>query len=808
MANYAAGADNTTLNTAIGNANADADTITFASVISVTAGLAGAGTGFTNSVGLIGTGGISLDAGTTLTVANLKTVTEASTLVISGASLFTKAGTGTLVLSGANTYTGGTSVAAGLVQVNNAASFGNGGTVQLIGSMESTAAHSDAHSFALGGGSITTSGGALTLSGILVGGALIKLGASDLILSGVANTFTGGVTLSAGNLLYAGDGSLGGAQSSVAMATGTSLAATAALTNTHSISLTGTTTIGDAFATTYSGVISGSGTLNKVGTGELVLAGHNTFSGAIALNAGTLTVGRNDALGSTTGVTLATGTTLSITSDATSATNITASGPTGIITVASGITFTETGTTAITGTLTKAGAGTLILGTTTGGTLAVTAGIVQVNSGVSTEAVTVASGASLVSVDGTVGALNVASGGVVAPGRASGGSGQLDTGNFTLASGATMTVDLNGSTATSGYDHIDVIGTVNLAGSLAVNVGYTAAVGDVFTILDNDGVDLISGTFAGYAEGATVSANGLTFRISYVGNGPSGNNNDVTLTTLTSITPTPTTPTTPTTPVTPPTPVTPGAAFVGTSGNDVANGGDANDTLQGNDGNDSLTGGNGNDVMTGDSGNDFLNGNAGNDAAAGGIGNDTVHGGQGDDTVFGDDGNDFVYGDFGSDQVSGGAGDDLIFGGQGPVSGLSDAADTISGGAGNDTINGNIGDDVIDGGDGNDWLYGGQNYDTISGGAGNDIIYGDLGNDSLVGGAGADLFVFARGAGDDRIADFKVSEGDQVHLEAGMTWTLTQVGSDAVVNVEGGGHVILSGISMASLSGTNWIGVG
>jgi autotransporter-associated beta strand protein len=803
MTAFPAGADNTTLNAAIVSSNGDGDlgNITFASVIPVTAGL----TGFTASSSLTGTGGISLDAGTTLTVAAGKTVTEASTLVFSGASLFTKAGTGTLVLNGVNTYTGGTSVAAGLVQVNNAASFGNGGTVQLIGSMESTAAHSDAHSFALGGGSITTTGGALTLSGILVGGALIKLGASDLILSGVSNTFTGGVTLTAGNLLYAADGSLGGAQSSVAMAGGTTLAATAALTNTHSISLGGAVSIGDAFATTYSGVISGAGPLTKVGTGELVLAGHNTFSGTIALNAGTLTVGRNDALGSTTGVTLASGTTLSITSDATSSTNITASGPTGIITVAAGITFSDTGTTAITGTLTKAGTGTLILGATTGGTLAVTAGIVQLNAGGGTEAVTVASGGTLVSVDGISGALTVASGGVVAPGRASGGSGQLDTGNFTLASGGTFTVDLNGSTATSGYDHIDVTGTVNLAGSLAVNVGYTAAVGDVFTILDNDGVDLISGTFAGYAEGATVSANGLTFRISYVGG---TNSNDVTLTTLTSITPTPTTPTTPTTPVTPPTPVTPGAAFIGTSGNDVANGGDANDTLQGNDGNDSLTGGNGNDVMTGDSGNDFLNGNAGNDAAAGGIGNDTVHGGQGDDTVFGDDGNDFVYGDFGSDQVSGGAGDDLIFGGQGPVSGLSDAADTISGGAGNDTINGNIGDDVIDGGDGNDWLYGGQNYDTISGGAGNDIIYGDLGNDSLVGGAGADLFVFARGAGDDRIADFKVSEGDQVHLEAGMTWTLTQVGSDAVVNVEGGGHVILSGISMASLSGTNWIGVG
>ncbi|NCX36491.1 MAG: hypothetical protein EBX19_07800, partial [Actinobacteria bacterium] len=46
------------------------------------------------------------------------------------------------------------------------------------------------------------------------------------------------------------------------------------------------------------GTISGSGSLNKQGTGTLVLSGSNTFSGGSFLNAGTLSFGSTDALGS------------------------------------------------------------------------------------------------------------------------------------------------------------------------------------------------------------------------------------------------------------------------------------------------------------------------------------------------------------------------------------------------------------------------------------------------------------------------------------------------------------------------------
>ena len=51
------------------------------------------------------------------------------------------------------------------------------------------------------------------------------------------------------------------------------------------------------------------------------------------------------------------------------------------------------------------------------------------------------------------------------------------------------------------------------------------ALGDVFTIVSNDGADAVTGTFAGLPEGATVVFNGVNLRLSYAG----GTGNDITL---------------------------------------------------------------------------------------------------------------------------------------------------------------------------------------------------------------------------------------------------------------------------------------
>ena len=107
-------------------------------------------------------------------------------------------------------------------------------------------------------------------------------------------------------------------------------------------------------------------------------------------------------------------------------------------------------------------------------------------------------------------------------------AGHPGSGNASFASGSTFSVELNGTTVGTQYDQLDVTGTVNLGGStLSVATGFTAAPGDRFTIINNDGSDAVVGTFAGLAEGATFTAGSNTFRISYVGG---TNNNDVVLT--------------------------------------------------------------------------------------------------------------------------------------------------------------------------------------------------------------------------------------------------------------------------------------
>jgi Ca2+-binding RTX toxin-like protein len=74
-------------------------------------------------------------------------------------------------------------------------------------------------------------------------------------------------------------------------------------------------------------------------------------------------------------------------------------------------------------------------------------------------------------------------------------------------------------------------------------------------------------------------------------------------------------------------------------------------------------------------------------------------------------------------------------------------------------INGGAGNDGLSGGPGNDKLNGDDGNDKLKGGDGKDILVGGNGNDGLSGGKGADLFQC--GAGNDKITDFKPSEGDK-----------------------------------------------
>ena len=164
-----------------------------------------------------------------------------------------------------------------------------------------------------------------------------------------------------------------------------------------------------------------------------------------------------------------------------------------------------------------------------------------------------------------------------------------------------------------------------------------------------------------------------------------------------------------------------------------------------------------------------------------------------------------LLGTAGNDALTGGTGDDRLYGANGN--------DVLTGGKGHDLMAGERGNDQLTGAAGNDFLLGGQGHDLLFGNGGNDRLSGEAGNDSLAGGAGADGFVFARGAGADRVADFTLSQGDRLLFDdalwSGNRSAVQVVSSFARVTAEGvlfdfgaNGSVLVQGLSStAGLAG-------
>ncbi|MBC6981706.1 hypothetical protein [Caulobacter sp. 17J80-11] len=281
------------------------------------------------------------------------------------------------------------------------------------------------------------------------------------------------------------------------------------------------------------------------------------------------------------------------------------------------------------------------------------------------------------------------------------------------------------------------------------------------------------------------------------------------------------------------------------------------DRLTGDDGNNVLTGGSGDDLLDGGAGNDTLDGGLNFDTAtyAGASGGVTVNltlsgaqntGGAGVDTlisienVTGSAFNDSLRGNTGANTLIGGAGDDILEGGGGEDrldggGGIdtasyahSAAAVTINlnaggtqptGGAGTDTlisienVTGSAFADTLRGNAVTNVLDGGAGADVLLGGGGNDVLIGGAGDDVTSGGTGDDLFVFGPGFGQDRIDDF-VAGGVEDRLDfsaytgTGVTWTLTQVGDDAVFSFSDGSTLTLAHVQATSLAQTGAWGWG
>jgi fibronectin-binding autotransporter adhesin len=478
--------------------------------------------------------------------------------VISGTGSVTQSGAGVLALSGANTYSGGTTISGGTVTIGIGSVLA-GGLVSsgALGTGAVTLANGvtlspDATSRTLAATTLTFNGDVnigtqTTATRLLLDGA-VELGGGTrtltLFRNSAAASFVG--TSNSGKEAFKLQQQAGGP--AVTVANGTlRLAASAGVTSTFTFAQLDKAADGTALAFTgNSGLTIANRVITFARSNEIFGTGGNTgpkltmeSGGYLSLNngfttstsasvfslSGAGTVTNLDTDGATTNGNVSTLTIIGSDTTTFSGSLVNGSDVNGAL----GLT-TNVGSVVA---LTHAGSGTLILtGTNTyTGATNVTVGKLVVGDGVSGSATGSAftvSGTGTVSGSGTIGALTVSTGGLVAPGNS---PGILNTGDFSL-SGGTLLAELDGATAGSEYDQLNVTGTVNLGGLLDLALGFTPAVNQLFFLILNDEADAISGTFTDLANHSTFSQGGSSFQISYFGDSASNSftgGNDVVL---------------------------------------------------------------------------------------------------------------------------------------------------------------------------------------------------------------------------------------------------------------------------------------
>ncbi|EDX8958527.1 fibronectin-binding autotransporter adhesin ShdA [Salmonella enterica] len=188
------------------------------------------------------------------------TIAESATLALSQGTLdnnvtgegqIVKSGSDELIVTGDNNYSGGTTISGGTLTVDHADSLGTG-TIANSGVLQ------------VGEGELEN-----TLFG---SGSLVKTGTGELTLSG-DNTYSGGTTIDDGVLIADHADSLG----------------------TGAVANNGVLQVGEG---ELKNTLSGTGSLVKIGTGELTLSGDNSYSGATTISDGTLIAANVNALGS------------------------------------------------------------------------------------------------------------------------------------------------------------------------------------------------------------------------------------------------------------------------------------------------------------------------------------------------------------------------------------------------------------------------------------------------------------------------------------------------------------------------------
>ncbi len=458
--------------------------------------------------------------------------------VLGGAAALVKSGTGTLNLVGSNSYTGGTLINAGTIALANdtANQFALGtGTVTLNGG--TLAMYSNFNTYNNAYWNLNVPAGAVgtfnpdarcSLYGSLTGSGTLNLNIPNIRTGflGDWSAFAGQLNISGNDFYIATSYSYPGLGNAVVTLSNNAamdfngtlnsgagtIVDIGALFGSSTARLSGgPSTSGSRLFTwrigarnldcVYGGIISEQtpGTtvtcLTKIGTGTLMLTGNNTYSGATAINAGTLQIGNGGASGSLGTNTVANSAILAFhRSDAVSDAGF------GLISGAGSFAQNGAGTFAVTqaqpytgstfinaGTLALSGNGAIA----SSASLAVAAGALFDVSGTTAGNLTLASGQTLSGNGAVRGNLVVGDGATLAPGNP---FGVLTFSNaLTLAAGGTTLMAVTHSPLTN--NSVKVFGALTNGGTLIVSNAGTAAfaAGDAFQLFS---AGSYSGAFA------------------------------------------------------------------------------------------------------------------------------------------------------------------------------------------------------------------------------------------------------------------------------------------------------------------------
>ena len=234
------------------------------------------------------------------------------------ASSLTKTGTGTLTLNCGANYSGGTILNGGVLSVNNASWLPTSGVVTVnSGLLECNNHNQQIGALSGSGGTIDLGSNGCelqfgdasnqTFSGTITGGANSQLyyqGSGTVSLAGTS-TFNGSVTVAAGELQASSDHNLGNSSNGVIVVGLSTFGATSTFSSSRTFTFGNTISpqggnldvAGSNTVLTLTGLVTGQGTLTKVGSGTLVLG--NTGNNVVfALGTGTIAISNPADIGS------------------------------------------------------------------------------------------------------------------------------------------------------------------------------------------------------------------------------------------------------------------------------------------------------------------------------------------------------------------------------------------------------------------------------------------------------------------------------------------------------------------------------